>query len=176
MDIENRSYVYTGPGGQKRRVRIERIHSFSQLQKGDHIAITRLYGVYWHHAIVEYVETKRIRVIEYSRNEFLQNFGDPWSREKAIVMKGEYGLEGDWYVIKHPDDTCLPADDVVARARSKLGEGGYDPFENNCEHFVTWCKTGTPSSEQIKIAEEKAINTAITIGTAVVVQLVYEQR
>ncbi len=32
------------------------------------------------------------------------------------------------------------ADDVVRIAESRVGEGGYNVFTNNCEHFVMSCK------------------------------------
>lgn len=188
MDIQKGTYTYTGSGGKKRHVPIERVHSFSQLHKGDHIAIKRLYGFYWHHALVDYVwaNGSAIIVIEYSSNEFSQDVGDLRSPGKAKVMTGNYRLEGDWYVIKHPDDTCLPADEVVARAKSKLGESGYRLFKKNCEHFVMWCKTEISSSEQVKNIEEMAKKAANEIGppffavggflTGRLVRRLYEQR
>ncbi|MBQ6971360.1 MAG: lecithin retinol acyltransferase family protein [Synergistaceae bacterium] len=40
-------------------------------------------------------------------------------------------------------------DETVRRARSKLGEGGYNLAFNNCEHFAVWCKTGVKESSQV---------------------------
>lgn len=37
-------------------------------------------------------------------------------------------------------------DEVVLRARSRLGERGYATLSNNCEHFVNWCVEGEPRS------------------------------
>ena len=175
MDLRRGTYTYTDSRGQKRRVPIEQVNSFSQLRKGDHLAIPRQGGLYWHHAIVKNVLRKKgnIIVIEYSGNEFLQDISDLRRRGKAEVMTGNYTLEDELYVVKHPDDTSLSEAGVVARAQRRLGERRYDLFEQNCEHFVMWCKTGMSSSEQIKIMEEKAINTAGTIfGITAVVQLV----
>jgi len=39
--------------------------------------------------------------------------------------------------------------DVVARARSRIGEDRYRLLTNNCEHFCTWCVTGVGRSEQV---------------------------
>ena len=47
---------------------------------------------------------------------------------------------------------CDTPDIVVWRAESRLGENAYDVFDNNCEHFATWCKTGIHASEQVKNA------------------------
>jgi hypothetical protein len=40
--------------------------------------------------------------------------------------------------------------ETVARARSRLGEQGYNLVANNCEHFAWWCKTGEARSEQVE--------------------------
>jgi Lecithin retinol acyltransferase len=40
-------------------------------------------------------------------------------------------------------------EDVVSRARSRLGERGYNLLTNNCEHFVNWCQLGEQRSPQI---------------------------
>jgi hypothetical protein len=37
---------------------------------------------------------------------------------------------------------CYPPSVVVQRAMDRLSEGGYNLFNNNCEHFAIWCKTG----------------------------------
>ena len=167
MDILKGTYTYTGPGGQKRHVPIERVCSFSQLHKGDHITIKR-YGLYRHHAIVEVVLTGKgiVIVIEYSNyvEEFLQEISDFRTPGKAKVMRGNYRLKDDLYVIKHYK--CLSAEDVVKRAQSRLEEDKYNLFCNNCEHFAMWCKTGISTSKQVKNIKE--------IGPPLVVGLVAE--
>jgi hypothetical protein len=40
-------------------------------------------------------------------------------------------------------------EDVVRRARSRLGERSYDLMLNNCEHFCSWCQTGEARSAQV---------------------------
>lgn len=40
--------------------------------------------------------------------------------------------------------------DVVARARSRLGEDRYQILSNNCEHFCEWCVCGESRSWQIE--------------------------
>ena len=45
-------------------------------------------------------------------------------------------------------------EETVRRARSKLGEGGYNLLCNNCEHFAIWCKTGLRESTQVNQAME----------------------
>jgi Lecithin retinol acyltransferase len=41
-------------------------------------------------------------------------------------------------------------DDVVARARSRLGEDCYRLLSNNCEHFCEWCVHGENRSRQVE--------------------------
>ncbi|MFL6602918.1 MAG: lecithin retinol acyltransferase family protein [Steroidobacteraceae bacterium] len=40
-------------------------------------------------------------------------------------------------------------EDIVRRARSRLGERGYDVLKNNCEHFCSWCQVGESRSTQV---------------------------
>jgi len=47
-------------------------------------------------------------------------------------------------------------DAVVGRARSMLGQPGYDLIFNNCEHFATWCVTGEHCSAQVENAASGA--------------------
>lgn len=44
----------------------------------------------------------------------------------------------------------LPADEIVNRAESRLGEGGYNLYSNNCEHFSNWCAFGVAFCNQGK--------------------------
>jgi hypothetical protein len=57
---------------------------------------------------------------------------------------------GDCGVAVVPDSplTFAPAD-VVARARSRLGEDRYRLTSNNCEHFCHWCRSGRNRSTQV---------------------------
>jgi hypothetical protein len=63
--------------------------------------------------------------------------------------------------------SCDSPDIVIARAKSKLGESGYNLFDNNCEHFATWCKTGRKRSEQV--TQKKSQATGVGGSTAAVV-------
>jgi len=39
--------------------------------------------------------------------------------------------------------------ETLRRARSRLGEKGYDLAANNCDHFAFWCRTGEHRSLQV---------------------------
>ncbi len=41
------------------------------------------------------------------------------------------------------------AEEIVRRARSRLGEQGYRVLSNNCEHFCSWCIDGQSRSPQV---------------------------
>lgn len=43
-------------------------------------------------------------------------------------------------VVAYKAATSYPPLKVIARARSRLGENGYNLWGNNCEHLCAWCK------------------------------------
>lgn len=45
---------------------------------------------------------------------------------------------------------AFAGEQAVVRARSRLGEDRYHLWSNNCEHFVTWCLSGTAASPQVE--------------------------
>ena len=55
------------------------------------------------------------------------------------------------FVVQHAE-RCMSAQEVVQRARSRLGERSYRLFSNNCEHFAEWCLHDVGRSFQAEIA------------------------
>ena len=51
--------------------------------------------------------------------------------------------------------TMFPPDEIVDRARQRLGEGGYDILHNNCEHFVNECIFGNHTSGFLQSVRDK---------------------
>ncbi|MDI3358546.1 lecithin retinol acyltransferase family protein [Pseudomonas sp. UYIF39] len=49
----------------------------------------------------------------------------------------------------YQEQTAFTNDEIVVRARSRIGESQYKIFSNNCEHFCNWCITGTSHSAQV---------------------------
>jgi HRAS-like suppressor 3 len=45
----------------------------------------------------------------------------------------------------------LHGNDIVRRARSRLGERRYNVLRNNCEHFCNWCQVGESRSSQVDL-------------------------
>jgi hypothetical protein len=48
------------------------------------------------------------------------------------------------------DAPAYPAESIVDRARSRIGENRYRITTNNCEHFCEWCLRGESRSEQVE--------------------------
>lgn len=57
------------------------------------------------------------------------------------------------YVVQH-DSLPFDAEEILRRARSRLGENRYQLLSNNCEHFVEWCLYDVPRSFQVERALE----------------------
>ncbi len=87
-------------------------------------------------------------IAETSLEEFMSD------SDTVYVMNGlgsaEYKKLFDWILQKMSSGTVrsFSPQETVARARSKLGERGYNLLFNNCEHFSFWCKTGVSRSSQ----------------------------
>ena len=52
-------------------------------------------------------------------------------------------------MVQERESTYSPQE-IVLRARSRLGENEYHVLRNNCEHFCNWCITGRSCSIQIE--------------------------
>lgn len=62
--------------------------------------------------------------------------------EKAVYSQSE----------KH---SKFPPDEVISRARGRIGQGGYHLIHNNCEHFVNECVFGVKVSWQEEEAKKR---------------------
>jgi hypothetical protein len=99
--------------------------------KGDHLYVSR--GLYTHHGI----DCGDGTVIHYREGESI-------TRSSAAFFALGQTIQVKAYDVADPPDT------VVRRAESRLGERDYHLVFNNCEHFVSWCKTGKHRSEQVE--------------------------
>jgi hypothetical protein len=52
-------------------------------------------------------------------------------------------------IVEHVKSAYSP-EEVVRRARSRLGENDYRVLTNNCEHFCNWCLNGVSHSAQVQ--------------------------
>jgi hypothetical protein len=52
--------------------------------------------------------------------------------------------------VRPEESRRFDSDEVVRRARSRVGEDRYHVFTNNCEHFCEWCIRGEHRSYQVE--------------------------
>jgi hypothetical protein len=52
-------------------------------------------------------------------------------------------------IVEHLELRHSP-EEIVRRARSRLGENDYRLLSNNCEHFCNWCVSGISRSAQVE--------------------------
>jgi hypothetical protein len=76
---------------------------------------------------------------------------------RALLLRGpveevsvEQFADGRAVSIKTRPLPRFAPQEVVARARSRLGENRYRVTTNNCEHFCEWCLSGESRSEQVE--------------------------
>ncbi|XP_035698725.1 uncharacterized protein LOC118431590 [Branchiostoma floridae] len=59
-------------------------------------------------------------------------------------------------------------EEILERARLRLGEVGYNPLWENCEHFATWCRYGEKQSEQAETAKALLVGAGVGVVTIAV--------
>ena len=109
------------------------------MAKDDHLVVGR--AGYSHHGIdlgngliIYYTGDKSSVVRAFVKIESIQKFAD--GRQVRLgSSKAKYS-----------------PDEIVRRAKSRLGEKKYGLIGNNCEQFVNWCRTGDHKSKQVNRA------------------------
>lgn len=121
---------------------------------GNHL--TTHHGTYYHHGIdcgdgtVVHMTRAKDRIIRTTFNEF-----------------------ADGRHVHVENSQCdYSAMQVIERACSRVGESGYDIFNNNCEHFVVWCRTGKKCSQQVTNTYKPVVKTATRYATKITTQSV----
>lgn len=104
---------------------------------GTHLVVWR--RGYLHHGIY----TGDGRVVHYAG---LSNSLQRGPVEEVLL---EQFAAGRSILIKPVRNAAYTGLEIVARARSRLGENSYRLISNNCEHFCEWCVAGAARSEQI---------------------------
>ena len=112
----------------------------TQLTSGCHIKVSRVF--YSHHGV--YLGDGRVAHFTGLSDGF------DFSKEAIIEETSlhDFCAGGDAKVVSRPG-LVFSADEVVKRARSRVGKTGYSIFSNNCEHFANWCLKGEKSSSQV---------------------------
>lgn len=123
---------------------------------------------YDHHAIVTDVietsdKTATIKVVEF------QSLGSFTFKVLESKEPKTINIETDTNVF-YKDYNELPYtdDEIVERARGKVGESAYNLIFNNCEHIAVWCVSGERESFQAADAVDGAGRKVLSwIGTVV---------
>ena len=124
------------------------IWSSKNPQRGDHIRVCRMNGIYYHHGIF------------VSAGEVIHFTGDDddsvldWSKAHVIKTDLENFLRGGTVEVKEYTDAEIadlyPVEGIVNYARACLGDDGYNLIFNNCEHFANACTLGKYRSRQVE--------------------------
>ncbi len=114
---------------------------------GRHLQVWR--GGYWHHAI----DIGSGRVVHFTG--LTKDKASATIREEAFDV---FRNGGKVEIVEYA--RAFRSDVVVQRARSRLGQSGYDAFGNNCEHFARWCMTGEHRSGQVEKAGASSVGVA----------------
>ncbi|XP_052787918.1 uncharacterized protein LOC128222827 [Mya arenaria] len=133
--------------------------NLSILKKGDNIAWLRKMGI-WHHALIAGVNRENRTFSVYH----FQSDKESGGNKVKVVYQADFDVlqgEGPLYRINYGDiPSANTVEIVLARAKnycslSKRGKYCYNFFLNNCENFVTYCKTGLSISYQWKLLKQK---------------------
>jgi hypothetical protein len=125
------------------------------MARGDHLVLRRF--LYSHHAI----DLGDGNVVEYGG----KLFGKPYVRQISLAEAADGSIPE---VVEYPPESCFSPEEVIQRALSRLGETRYCAWENNCEHFARWCKTGQSVSEQSDTAKGVMALGLVTAGTVAI--------
>ena len=96
---------------------------------------------------IEHILNNKVSSFLASSNGILELLGD---NIKDIVPISKLKELSSYYKKYEEKVKIYSPEETVKRARSRIGESNYDLFENNCEHFAIWCKTGLSRSTQIE--------------------------
>jgi hypothetical protein len=65
------------------------------------------------------------------------------------VSLRQFGRGNAIQMVEHTTCAYTP-EEIVRRARARLGENDYRLLTNNCEHFCNWCVSGVSHSAQVR--------------------------
>lgn len=122
---------------------------------GDHLRVRRFHKdtgrPFDHHGI-------------YAGNDEVIEYDGPVSSGKVrLTTLADFQRSGEPVDVVRSDLRYAPAD-VVARARTRLGEQRYSLVFQNCEHFAYWCRSGKSRSEQVENAAIAAVVTPLYLA------------
>ena len=123
---------------------------------GDHIRVKRF--LYFHHGI--YVsDDEVIHFTDGTKKEIsLKNAKVRATSLKNFLFDGRLQVASDSGSEKKE---IFSSEEIIERARSRLGEKKYSLVFKNCEHFTNWCVSGKTKSSQVRRAVVAAFTTVI---------------
>lgn len=116
-------------------------------QRGDHIRVQRMEGLYAHHGV--YVSDREVIHFTGADDDSILDWDKPEviSTDLAAFLKDGV-LEVKEYTDEEFADLYSP-EQIVNYARACLGDKGYNLIFNNCEHFANVCTLGRFRSNQV---------------------------
>ena len=116
-------------------------------QRGDHIRVQRMEGLYAHHGV--YVSDREVIHFTGADDDSILDWDKPEviSTDLATFLK-DGTLEVKEYTDEEFADLYSP-EQIVNYARACLGDKGYNLIFNNCEHFANVCTLGRFRSNQV---------------------------
>jgi hypothetical protein len=116
------------------------LHEGEEASPGTHLLTPRL--TFAHHGI--YVGDNK--VVHYG------GLGYQWHRGPVEEVLLSCFAQGHAVWVRRDSRNALTSQEVIRRARSRLGENSYRLLSNNCEHFCEWCSHGEHRSRQVERA------------------------
>lgn len=118
------NFLETAEGKHRTIPIISKLFPGVKPSKGDHIMVQRT--LYAHHGIYENVN----RVYQYDKGAGVN------------VVSLEDFADGD-KVIVYSEGSHYSPDQIIKRAKSRVGEDKYNILWNNCQNLATWCRLGS---------------------------------
>lgn len=134
-----RSYLFTiplGSHGLAHSVGLVSVAALKNSPVGSHLISPRKF--YIHHGI----HLGNGRIAHYG------GCSGPFNTSSIEITDLEHFGKGKaiWILQEQSE---YSSDEVVVRARSRIGECHYSVLSNNCEHFCNWCTRGKSYSVQV---------------------------
>jgi hypothetical protein len=123
-------------------------------KKGDQLIVPRkaLRNI-WHHAIYAGITaTGEPQAYEYPGPGMPITTVSLHTMEAESRKNGFTATESRTQRVNTPAPANFTPDEILARAASRRGEDLFDIGFNNCEHFATWCRSGSAYSTQCQQA------------------------
>ena len=95
------------------------------------------------------------------------DFRNPFGGGRVVRTSWDEFAAGRPVRVTTDPPAVFPPEEIVARALAHEGREGYSPLVDNCEHFATWCATGSRTSRQVEIVMARVAAAAARTAAAV---------